>query len=221
MKKYFDKGFLDFFKELAANNNKEWFDRNRARYIRDVKEPFEEFTVALIEKLRKLEDLGDTRPSDCIFRINKDIRFSKDKSPYKLQMSASVSKGGKKDMVYPGLYVELGPEHLGIYTGMYMPDKELLQQVRSKIASNMKKFETIIGAADFRKAYGEVKGEKSKILPSDLKDKAKQQPLIYNKQFYLLHTHDPDIILQDKLLDHILKTYKVASAFNSFLKSAI
>ncbi len=221
MKTHFNKGFLDFFMDLAANNNKEWFDQNRSRYKKDVKDPFENFTAALIERMKKTEDLGDIKTSDCIFRVNRDIRFSKDKTPYKLQMSAAISKGGKKDMVTPGLYVELGPEHLGIYTGMYMPDKDLLQQVRAKIAANMKKFETIINAADFKKTFGQVKGERSKILPPELKEKAKQQELIFNKQFYLVHTHDPGIILQDKLIDHILASYKVASAFNAFLISAI
>ncbi len=221
MKSYFDKAYLEFFMELAANNNKEWFDANRPRYMKDVKAPFEAFTTALIEKLKTFEDLGDIRASDCIFRINRDIRFSKDKIPYKLQMSASISKGGKKDMVNPGLYVELGPEHLGIYTGMYMPEKDLLGQVRAKIADNLKKFDAIISAPDFKKSYGEVKGDKSKILPAELKEKASQQPLIFNKQFYLVHTKDPEYILDAKLIDHIVKTYKVATAFNDFLKSAI
>jgi uncharacterized protein (TIGR02453 family) len=221
MKSYFNKGYLEFFMDLAANNNKEWFDKNRARYIKDVKQPFEDFTAVMIEKLKKPEELGDTKPSDCIFRINRDIRFSKDKTPYKLQMSAAFSKGGKKDMVSPGLYVELGPEHLGIYTGVYMPEKDILQQVRAKIASNMKKFETIVNAPAFKKAFGEVKGEKAKLLPPDLKEKAKVQPLILNKQFYVMHTHDPAIILKDKLIDHILKTYEAASDFNAFLKSAL
>jgi len=220
-KAYFNQGFLDFFIELAAHNHKDWFDENRARYIRDVKNPFAEFITALIEKLKKVEELGDIDASDCIFRINRDIRFSKDKTPYKHQMSAAISKGGKKDMINPGLYIELGPEHLAIYTGMYMPDKELLHQVRLTIATNLKKFETIINQKDFKKVFEDVKGEKSKILPSELKEKAKEQALIFNKQFYLVHSTDPEIILDEKLLDYIVKNYQVAAAFNDFLKSAI
>jgi uncharacterized protein (TIGR02453 family) len=221
MSKYFTRAYLEFFMELAVNNNKEWFDKNRQRYTRDVKQPFESFTEALIEKLRPIDDLGDMKTSECIFRINKDIRFSKDKTPYKTQMSAAISKGGKKDMVTPGLYVELGPEHLAIFTGMYMPEKDVLQKVRAKIAGNLTKFGTIINDKDFKKTFGQVQGDRSKILPPELKEKAKQQELIFNKQFYVSHTHDPEIILQDKLIPHILKSYKAASAFNSFLVSAI
>jgi uncharacterized protein (TIGR02453 family) len=221
MSKYFSKAYLEFFMDLAANNNKEWFDKNRQRYTKDVKQPFENFTEALIEKLKPIDDLGDMKTSECIFRINKDIRFSKDKTPYKTQMSAAISKGGKKDMVTPGLYVELGPEHLAIYTGMYMPDKDILLKVRTKIASNLKKFDSIISDAEFKKTFGKVQGDRSKILPPELKEKAKEQELIFNKQFYLTHSHDPEIILQDKLIPHILKSYKAASAFNSFLMSAI
>ena len=131
---YFTPDFLHFFMELAPNNNKDWFDNNRDRYKKSVKEPFENFVEKLIKELKKTEDVMDGRPSDFIFRINKDIRFSKDKSPYKLQMSAAISKGGKKDMVNIGVYFELGPEHLGVYTGVYMPDKEQIDRIRRHIA---------------------------------------------------------------------------------------
>jgi uncharacterized protein (TIGR02453 family) len=221
MKIYFTKDYLDFFIELAANNHKEWFDLNRKRYIRDVKEPFERFVSDLMEELRKKEDIGDTEASDFIFRINRDIRFSKDKTPYKLQMSAAIAKGGKKDMVTPGLYTELGPEHLAIYTGMYMPDKPLLQQVRTAIAERMDEFNAIIHAKEFKKVFGEVKGERAKLMPPELKEKAKVQPIILNKQFYLVHTADPEIIISEDLIPYIINCYKAARTFNDFLKSVI
>ncbi len=218
MPSHFTPDFLNFFIELAANNNKEWFDTNRNRYKKSVKEPFELFVSKLIDELRETEDLPkDLTPSNCIFRINKDIRFSKDKSPYKLQATAAISKGGKKDMVNPGVYFELGPEHLGIYTGIYMPDKEQIYRMRHYIAKNNAAFEKIITDKQFIKIYGEVKGEKSKILPPDLKPLAAKQPLIFNKQFYLMHTAPPEIIVEKDALKYIADTYKVAKNFNQFM----
>lgn len=221
MSAFFTEDFLKFFKELAANNNKEWFDKNKPRYVKSVKEPFEAFVGHLIAKLKKSEGLGDMKPSECIFRINRDIRFSKDKTPYKTRMSAIIGRGGRKDMVTPSLYFELGPENLSIYTGVYMAEKDVIQAIREKIASNMKAFSKIIEAPDFKKVYGKVQGDKAKILPAEFKEKAKEQEVLFNKQFYLMHTHDPAIITKPALADYILEKYKVASAYNKFLESAL
>lgn len=221
MATYFTPDFLHFFMELAPNNNKDWFDNNRERYKKSVKEPFENFVEKLIKELKKTEDIMDGRPSDFIFRINKDIRFSKDKSPYKLQMSAAISKGGKKDMVNIGVYFELGPEHLGVYTGVYMPDKDQIDRIRRHIAKNAKRFETIINEKHFKATFGEVKGEKAKLLPPDLKLAATRQPLIFNKQFYLQHTAEPDIIIEKDVLKYITEKYKHAKVFNDFIKEVL
>jgi uncharacterized protein (TIGR02453 family) len=221
MSNYFTPDYLNFFIELAPNNNKDWFDKNRERYRKSVKEPFEIFVENLVKELKKTEEIMEGRPSDFIFRVNKDIRFSKDKSPYKLQMSAAVGKGGKKDMVNPGLYVELGPEHLGIYTGIYMPDKDQMHRLRHHIASNSKRFEVILNDKNFKATFGEVKGEKSKLLPPELKAAAVKQPLIFNKQFYLHHTAEPEIIVEKDVLKYIIDQYKHAKAFNNFLKEIL
>lgn len=208
---------MNFFKELAANNHKDWFDANRKTYLSDVKQPFENFVEALLEALKKKYKLGDLKASDCIFRINRDIRFSKDKTPYKIQMSALIAKGGRKNMEAPGLYIELGPEFFNIYTGVYMPEKPTLQAIREKLAANPDKFNKIITSKAFKDYFGEVKGEKAKILPAELKEAAKKQSLIYNKQFYLVHTQDAEKILQSDLLDHVLKVYAAADQYNEFI----
>ena len=216
-KQYFTEAYLHFFMELASNNHKDWFDQNRSRYLTEVKAKFEAFVGDLIAALKKDAELGDLKAGDCIFRINKDVRFSKDKSPYKLQMSALVVKGGKKQMQDPGLYVELGPEFLNIYTGFYMPEKEQLLKIRKKIASDPNGFVKIINDKAFKQSFGEVRGEKSKILPKELKEAAKEQELIFNKQFYLVHQVDAEKILEDDLLVYILKHFKAAVQFNRFL----
>lgn len=221
MPTHFTPDYLKFFIELASNNNKEWFDKNRDRYKKNVKDPFEKFVEKLVTELKKTEEIMGAKPADFIFRINKDIRFSKDKTPYKLQMSAAVSKGGKKDMVSPGLYVELGPEHVGIYTGIYAPEKDLIDKVRHHIANNAKRFESILKDKNFKATFGEVKGEKAKLLSPDLKAAAATQPIIFNKQFYLQHTTEPEMIVDKDVLKYIVDKYKYAKAFNDFLKEVL
>ncbi|MDZ7845517.1 MAG: DUF2461 domain-containing protein [Owenweeksia sp.] len=112
---YFTKDFLDFFKELAANNDKDWFDDNRQRYAISVKEPFKNFIGDLIENIRSEDPRVQISAKDAIFRINRDIRFSPNKAPYKLDRSAIISPAGRKDHSVPGYYISLGPEfiHMG------------------------------------------------------------------------------------------------------------
>ena len=133
--KYFTKKFTQFFIDLAPNNNKEWFDVNRKRYEIDVKKPFEIFISDLLERAKEVDTTIMISYKEAIFRINKDVRFSKDKEPYKLNRSAIISSVGTKDKSIPGLYLEITPEEVGIYGGLYMPDKNQLHRVREEIAS--------------------------------------------------------------------------------------
>lgn len=216
-KQYFTEAYLRFFMSLAPNNHKEWFDQNRNAYLSDVKAPFEAFVADLIAALKQEDGLNALTASECIFRINKDVRFSKDKTPYKLQMSALITKGGRKQMHQAGLYIEIGPEFLSIYSGFYMPEKARLLDIRQKIAADQTEFAKIITQKDFVKSFGVVQGDKSKLLPPDLKAAAQVQPLIYNKQFYLLHKADAGIILKPGLLKYVLGHYRAAGPFNRFL----
>ena len=98
-----------------------------------------------------------------------------------------------------------------------MPEKEQLLKIRKKIASDPNGFVKIINDKAFKQSFGEVRGEKSKILPKELKEAAKEQELIFNKQFYLVHQVDAEKILEDDLLVYILKHFKAAVQFNRFL----
>ena len=131
---HFTQDYLDFFKELAANNNKEWFHANKKRYEASVKKPFEEFIQEIIDRTAKIDDRFAGEAKKAVFRIYRDVRFSKDKTPYKMNCSAVIAPGGRKDGIgYPGMYLEMGPEHFRFYSGLFMPDKEALYQVREYI----------------------------------------------------------------------------------------
>ncbi len=218
---YFTQDYLEFFKELAANNHKEWFDANRNRYETVVREPFKIFISELIGELAKQDPEIQIDAKDAIFRINRDIRFSKDKTPYKLNNSALISKAGRKDKSYPGLYLELSPEHLGIYGGIYMADTNQIKLVRFEIANNLNFFSSIISANNFVEKYGDVKGEKHKRAPKEFVEFVEKQPLIMNKQWYHNAFLPPDIIVSDKLMKTILDYNKTAQPFKEFLINAL
>ena len=219
--KYFDSDFLEFFKELAANNNKDWFDANRKRYEKSVKKPFENFVAAVLEASRQIDPSILAAPKDCIFRINKDIRFSQDKSPYKLDRSAIISEKGRKDHSSPGFYVSLGPEYLSVGGGAYFLQKDQLEAVRNQIANQPKEFEKIISDKSFKKHFGEVQGEENKRLPKELKEASEEQPLLFKKQFYYMAHLEPEIIETDQLMPTVIKHFEAGAALSSFLKEAI
>lgn len=218
---HFDPDFLQFFKDLAANNNREWFTANKKRYDTIVKKPFEIFITDLIDKVKKDDPTVQIEAKDAIFRIYRDIRFSKDKTPYKIQVSAIVSPGGRKDMLTPGMYLELGPEHVRVYGGVYMPEKNDLFNIRSYIVAHNDEFNTLIKDKKFIEMYGEVRGEKNKIIPKEFKDAAVVQPLLYNKQLYYFGQMEPEVVLSKDLINRIYAYYEAAKPMKKFLMKAI
>jgi uncharacterized protein (TIGR02453 family) len=219
---YFNLDYLSFFSELRTNNHKKWFDENRKRYAENVRDPFREFVRAMIVELSKKEpELAHLEPKDCMFRINRDFRFSKDKTPYKNQMSAFFAPMGRKDMSYPGLYVELGDEKLGIYGGAYGPDKDQINNMRNAIAHNLDLFEKVIQSPDFVKSFGEIHGEKNARIPKEFKEAGEKQPLIYNKQWYYYSHLDPKTITSENLIEIILEHHENAKPVREFLREAL
>ena len=156
---YFTKDYIDFFKELSNNNNRDWFQTNKKRYEKSVKDPFNNFVSALLEELQK--DWGPIpwTAKDFVMRIYRDTRFSKDKTPYKDYMAAMVSQYGRKEMTRPGIYLHANHNGVELYTGCYVLEKENLYNVRSKIIENAKQFNALINDSKFKQTYGEVLGD--------------------------------------------------------------
>ena len=183
----FEEDYLNFFKELAANNHKDWFDANRKRYEKSVKKPFQLFVKELIEAAKQVDQEIEIEPKDAIFRINRDIRFSKDKTPYKTHMAAIVSPGGRKNREVPGIYVHSSPEDFRLYSGLYEISRNNLEDLRYYIAGNQEEFNSIISNPEFVKTFGEIQGEKAKRIPAELKEAAEKQPLIYKQITLFFH----------------------------------
>ena len=153
--RYFNQSFIDFFKGLAANNSKEYFDEHRKTYEKEVKKPFHKLLLDLKDELAKHDpNIAKLELKNALFRINRDIRFSKDKSPYNLHVSAVVSPYGRKDMQYPGLYIQLSIDECHFGGGMYMPDKDNLLKIRKHIGENPKAIDKLLKEPKFKKVYG-------------------------------------------------------------------
>jgi uncharacterized protein (TIGR02453 family) len=219
---YLTPRYFDFFKKLAANNHKDWFDENRNWYETEVKAPFEKVVDNIISAMaEKDKKYAGLLSKNCIFRINKDVRFSKDKSPYKLNRSALIAPGGKKDMHANGFYFEIGPETCAVYGGVYMPDNNSLIAIRNYIANNVGEFNKIISNKKFIQYFSEVRGEKAKRIDVSLREVAEKQPLLYNKQFYLQHEFDEKIALGNGLTEYLLEAYSASIPFGNFMDKAL
>lgn len=218
---YFTPDFNAFFKELAANNIKEWFDENRSRYAKSVKEPYERFVADLVTELRKSEPDLEADPKKALFRINRDIRFSKDKMPYKLNRAAYISKYGRKSVTWPGYYIQLGPEYVMLGGGSHQPDKEGLSAIRHAIARRPEELHKAF-TPHFKETYGEIKGEENKRLPDkELTRAAEREPLIYKKQFFYTAEFPSNIIIDDRLLEFVVEKLHDGKPVHEFLKRVL
>lgn len=218
---YFDQDFLEFFKELAAHNHKEWFDENRKRYEKSVKDPFKNFVADLIENVRKHDPAVNIEAKDAIFRINRDIRFSQDKTPYKLDRSAIVSPAGRKDHSVPGLYISLGPEQVSLGGGAYSLPKEDLEKLRHHIKNHGKEFDKLRNGKAFKGHFGKIEGEENKRLPKEFQEAAETRPILYKKQFYYMAHLPAETLTSPKLMDIAMEHYKAALPLQQFFAEAL
>ena len=218
---YFTKDFFKFFKDLEKNNTREWFNENKKRYEDSVKNPFHDFIQDAINIVSTDDPMVTIEPKDAIFRIHRDVRFSPNKAPYKLQASAVVSRGGRKDFSTPGMYIEFNGKEGKVYSGYYEIEKEKLQAMREHIAKNLKEFNKLIKAKKFVDNFGEVRGDQHKRIPPEFKEIFEQQPLIANKQFYYFTRLTKDEILDGDLIKRVFNLYKIAKPLNMFLYDAV
>lgn len=143
---------LKFLNGLKKNNNKPWFDAHRKEY-EVARIDFQNFIQLVIDHLQKSDTtITGTSAKDCLFRINRDIRFSKDKTPYKSNFGASIKQGGRKSP-FAGYYFHLEPSKSFIGGGLWMPEVHQLKKVRQEIDYNWDEFQTILKEKNFRKTY--------------------------------------------------------------------
>ncbi len=219
---YFTPEFIQFLRELPANNNRDWFQENKKRYEKFVKIPFENFISDLIEALKKEDPrIKDLTAKDCVFRIYRDVRFSKDKSPYKIHVSALISPNGRKSVNGFGIYIELSGEHVRLYSGAYMPSAELLLQIREKIYRNPEALEKLISKKEFKDNFGEIRGEKNKRINKPFYEITEKHPLILNKSFYYFKEYEPEVVLEKDLIKTLITDFKIIQPLNNFFEESI
>jgi uncharacterized protein (TIGR02453 family) len=153
-----------FLKALKKNNNKPWFDSNRKKY-EAAKADFEQFIQAVIDKhVKKDITIASLKAKECLFRINRDVRFAKDKSPYKTNFGASINRGGKKSSL-AGYYFHCEPGEAFVGGGIWMPQPPELKKLRQEVDYCFDEFKKLLAAKKFKSIYGDLySGEDAKLV---------------------------------------------------------
>lgn len=154
---------LKFLKDLKKNNNKPWFDAHRKDY-EAAKTDFAAFIQTVIDNhCKKDKTISSLKAKDCMFRINRDVRFSKDKSPYKTNMGAYINRGGKKSL-FGGYYFHCEPGQSFMGGGLWMPMPPELNKVRQEIDYNLATFKKILSSQKFKSVYKDLSRDPEYVL---------------------------------------------------------
>lgn len=215
---------LSFLKSLKKNNNKVWFDENRDKYLL-AKENFEDFITRLLSKMDSFDDdLKELKPKDCIFRIYRDVRFSKDKTPYKLSRSAFFARGGKKS-IYAGYYIQIQPggnSHAG--GGLWHPQASDLQKVRQEIDYCLPEFKSILANRSFKTHYGDLEKDENEMLVNVPKGYDKDNPaaeFLKLKNFIASRSFSDEEVLSPQLINEVVRSFKALKPLIQFINRAL
>lgn len=214
------KQLLGFLKKLQDNNTKEWFDAHKKQY-ESLRQEWLSYVTHLIQATGSFDpDIIGLEAKNCIFRINRDVRFSKDKSPYKSNFAVSLSKGGKKTE-FCGYYLHIQPGECFIGGGAYAPMPDKLAAIRQEVDYNLEEFTGIITAKEFKAQFTSLSGDKLSRPPKGYEADNPAIDLLKHKDF-MAYKKISETQLMDKNFDkELLKSFKAMKPLNDFLNRAI
>ena len=214
---------IEFLKELKSNNSKSWFDQNRKRYDK-MKSDYISLAGRILEQMKDIDpSLDMVTAKDCIFRINRDVRFSADKSPYKTNLGIALHPGGKKfNLAAYYLHIEPGQSFIG--GGLWMPEAPLLSKVRKEIHYFYHDLVDILNNPLYKKTFGSLDVEDGQKLTRPPKGYEAEDPAIefLKLKSFTASTPLPDEMLtSDKLVSHIIDTFTILKPLIGFINRGL
>jgi uncharacterized protein (TIGR02453 family) len=204
------KETFHFLEKLKSNNNRPWFEKNRPVYEK-ARTEYLGFVTGLMEGIRKIEAIPEKEPAKYIQRIYRDIRFSKDKTPYKSHFSSIIDRGPENKKC--PVYLHIQPRKSMIGGGIWDPSAETLRMVRQEIDYNNAGLKKITNAKEFLKQFGKISGAKLSRPPKGYSADNPNIEMLKFKQLYVERNFDDDLVLSKQLIPEILKTYRAALPF--------
>jgi len=212
---------LKFLKDLQKNNNRPWFEAHRKQY-ETAKEDFLLILEKLIPAIATFDaPIGSLKPRDCTFRINRDVRFSKDKSPYKNNMAAYFNRHGKKSNG-AGYYLHIEPGRSFAAGGLWQPEPNDLAKIRQEIDYSFDNWKKVIGAPSFKKTFVEgVKGDALVRPPKGYQETNPAITFLKMKSFVVTHSFSDAAVQSKTFVKDVANTFKTMKPFIDFLNAAM
>ena len=215
-KSTFTAATLEFMRELVQNNNRDWFQENRSRYDA-AKAELVGVTERVLAELSPFEPLANTSPKDCIFRINRDIRFSKDKAPYKSNLAFAIGPGGRHSGRID-YYVHIQPNNQSFLgAGMWQPTTANLAKFRQEVDYNAQELKDIIEAPEFKAYFPEAHGETLKVMPKGYSADHPEIELLRRKELFFMHRYTDKDVLKPNFVDEIVKGCRIIKPYCDLL----
>lgn len=221
--KGFPDDFFSFYRALKKNNNRDWFNANKGRYIESVVQPMSAFIEAMALPLEKVsaEYLADPKPNGgSMFRIYRDTRFSKDKTPYKTHAACHFRHRAGKDAHAPGFYAHFELDGLFFGGGIWMPPSGHLAKIREYIVDNPAEWSRIKNAKAV-KDRGGIKGDGLVRPPRGFDPEHKHIEDLKRKSFYIMTEAEPELMKSPELVKSVTEAFRAASGLNRFVTEAL
>ena len=219
----FGPGLLAFLRELDGNNRRDWFERNKGRYEREVREPALELVRRMAPRLAKISrflQASDQKVGGSMMRIHRDVRFARDKRPYKTNLGIQFRHVAGKDVHAPGLYFHVDPVSVFVGAGMWHPDPAALADIRETIVANPKGYRTAIAAKAFQEGFA-LEGESLKRAPKGFDPEHPLADALRRKDHIaVFHLKKSDLTRPD-LPDYLAERFASTQPFMAFLTKAV
>lgn len=212
---------LSFLQQLAANNNREWFQANKSDYDTHLKQPLDELVLSLGDELDKFSPGFQTDPKKAIYRIYRDVRFSANKQPYKTHVSASFFPKWMQKHMGGGYYFHFSATEFFLGGGVYRAGSKEVYAIRKRLHQDPVAYRKLVAAASFKRLFGEVEGERLKRAPKGFSPEDPAIDLLLGKQF-LASTQLPIALAETpKLQSEIVKHFKALQPWIDWLNDAV
>ncbi len=213
---------IRFLSALSENNNREWFAENKSWY-ESVKKQFDELSKELILKIAAFdEDIKNVEAAECVFRIYKDIRFSKDKTPYKTHFGVFIASAGGRKSQRGGYYLHLDPAGCFVGVGVWCPPPNLLKALRKSVYDNIEELNEIRYEAKFANLFTHFfEEDKLKKVPAGFPADFPDAELLKLKHYLVEYKFDKNLLEKDNFADEIVGIFKTAAPFNKFLNYTV
>lgn len=213
----FPKEALAFLRGIVKNNNREWFNKKKEDYEQHVKGKMSALVEAVNQEMLDYAPDYISDPKKAVFRIHRDVRFSKDKTPYKTNVAAWWNRQNLGKNETAGFYMHLDAKELFVGAGIYLPMPETLKVLRAHVAANHEEMRTILADKQLRRWMGELQGEMTPRIPKGFLPGDPAEDLLKRRMYIVWASLDPEIAYGPNLLGEVSSRFKASTELVEFL----